>query len=138
MDRDLIRNWMWSQACEMLARAKRLHREFFRPIRSASRLAAGSRPSISWKPSARFSCLSCQVSAPIVSKWQSTGGELVVADIRVLPAELQTAVIHRLKLPQGRFERRVHLPAGAYTSIRRSAVDGCLLIALQRGGEFGD
>jgi HSP20 family protein len=62
---------------------------------------------------------------------------LVVAGIRVLPPELQTAVIHRLELPQGRFERRVRLPAGAYSSIRRSAVDGCLLIALQKAGGFG-
>ena len=26
--------WMWSEACEMLARAERLHREMFRPVRS--------------------------------------------------------------------------------------------------------
>jgi len=31
MDRDLTRNWMWSEACEMLARAERLNRELFRP-----------------------------------------------------------------------------------------------------------
>jgi HSP20 family protein len=43
MDRDVVRNWMWSEACEMLARAERLHREFFRPIHSASRLA-------NWEP----------------------------------------------------------------------------------------
>ena len=44
MDRNVLRGWMWSEACEMLARAERLHREFFRPIRSASRLAAWEPP----------------------------------------------------------------------------------------------
>ena len=33
---------------------------------------------------------------------------------RVLPPELRTAVIHRLELPQGRFERRIPLPPGRY------------------------
>ena len=31
MARDLARDWMWSEACEMLARAERMHRELFRP-----------------------------------------------------------------------------------------------------------
>jgi HSP20 family protein len=47
MERDFPRDWMWSEACEMLARAERLHREFFRPARSATRLPA-SQPS--WEP----------------------------------------------------------------------------------------
>ena len=34
------------------------------------------------------------------------------------------------------FERRVRLPAGRYSAVRRSAVDGCLLITLQKSGAF--
>ncbi len=33
------------------------------------------------------------------------GADLVIGGARVLPAELRTAVIHRLELPQGRFPR---------------------------------
>jgi len=62
------------------------------------------------------------------------GGDLVFAGTRVLPPELHTAVIHRLELPQGRFERRVRLPGGRYSAVHRSAVDGCLLITLQKWG----
>ena len=51
------------------------------------------------------------------------GADLVVAGSRVLPAALRTAVIHRLELPQGRFERRVRLPAGRYASVRRALVE---------------
>jgi HSP20 family molecular chaperone IbpA len=60
------------------------------------------------------------------------GSDLVVEGVRVLPREFDTAMIHRLELPQGRFERRVQLPAGRYSSVRRSAINGCLLIALQK------
>jgi hypothetical protein len=55
-----------------------------------------------------------------------------VAGSRVLPAELRTAVIHRLELPQGRFERRVRLPAGRYAAVRRTMSHGCVLITLEK------
>jgi HSP20 family protein len=137
MDGDFSRSWMWSEACEMLARAERLHREFFRPIRSDSRLAA-------WEPPVDILETEREVLVLVALPAVSTdrvevaidGDELVVAGIRVFPAELQTAVIHRLELPQGRFERRVRLPAGAYNDIRRCASDGCLLITLQKTGGY--
>ncbi len=34
--------WMWSEAFEMLARAERMHRQFFQP--------AGSPPAVAWEP----------------------------------------------------------------------------------------
>jgi len=58
----------------------------------------------------------------------------VIAGDRILPPQLQTAVIHRLELPQGRFARRIRLPAGRYGAVARSVVDGCLLITLQKAG----
>ena len=57
-----------------------------------------------------------------------------MAGSRVLPAALRTAVIHRLELPQGRFERRVRLPAGRYANVRRSMANGCLMITLDKAG----
>jgi HSP20 family molecular chaperone IbpA len=61
------------------------------------------------------------------------GADLAVAGSRVLPAVLRTAVIHRLELPQGRFERRVRLPPGRYADVQRTTVNGCLVITLQKG-----
>jgi HSP20 family protein len=58
----------------------------------------------------------------------------VFSGARVFPPEMQTAVIHRLELPQGRFERRVRLPAGRYGAVRRSAADGCIMIVLVKSG----
>jgi HSP20 family molecular chaperone IbpA len=61
-------------------------------------------------------------------------GELVIGGARTYPPALRTAVIHRLELPQGRFYRRLRLPAGRYSSVRRAVVDGCLVITLQKAG----
>ena len=59
-------------------------------------------------------------------------GVLVIAGERVRPPELATAVIHRLELPQGRFERRLALPAGRFEILRPTVVHGCLTIALRK------
>jgi HSP20 family molecular chaperone IbpA len=61
--------------------------------------------------------------------------ELVIAGARVYPPELRTSTIHRLELPQGRFYRRVRLPAGRYNAnVRRVVADGCLVVTLQKVG----
>jgi HSP20 family molecular chaperone IbpA len=126
-------NWMWSEACDMLARADHLHRQLFRPMRSAADQAA-------WEPPVDILETKTEVlifvALPGVpsDKVETVidGADLIIAGHRVLPAQLQTAAIHRLELPQGRFSRRVRLPAGRYASVTRSASDGCLLISLKK------
>lgn len=117
----------------MLARAERMHRQFFRPVRSPSRLPA-------WEPPADV--LESErdvlviVALPGVSpdrvEIAIEGDELVVSGARNLPAELGTAIIHRIELPQGRFERRLRLPNGRYSDVRRKFADGCLLVLLSK------
>jgi HSP20 family molecular chaperone IbpA len=130
-------NWMWSEACEMLARAERLSRQSFRPTRSLSRQPA-------WEPPADVLETEREVlvfvALPGVEPGKVEalidGTDLVVAGVRLLPAALREAVIHRLELPQGRFERRIRLPAGRYASVRQAIVNGCLLVTLEKGGMF--
>jgi HSP20 family protein len=126
---------MWSEACAMLARAERLHRELFRPMDTGVRLPAWEPPVDVLETEREVLVL---VALPGVNSDQVEavidGGDLVFAGTRVLPSELQTAIIHRLELPQGRFERRVRLPGAHYSSVSRCAVDGCLLITLQKWG----
>jgi HSP20 family protein len=129
---------MWSEACEMLARAERLQRELFRPLGPSARVAT-------WEPPVDILETEHEVLVLValpgvaVERVEASlqGSDLVVIGARVLPRELQRAVIHRLELPQGRFERRVRLPAGRYSAVRRSAVDGCLLITLEKAEVFG-
>ncbi|MGO8797565.1 MAG: Hsp20/alpha crystallin family protein [Roseiarcus sp.] len=137
MASNLPPSWMWSEAYEMLARAERLNREFFRPARSTARAPA-------WEPPVDVletdRVVLVLVALPGVSPDRVEAAieesDLVISGTRVLPAEMQTAIIHRLELPQGRFERRVRLPAGRYSGVHRSAADGCLIIALQKSGAF--
>ena len=131
---DFRNDWMWSEACEVLVRAERMHREFFRPIRTAARVPA-------WEPPVDV----LETDRDVLVFFALPGvdpdrveaviedGTLLVAGLRVLPPELQTATIHRLELPQGRVEKRVRLPAGRYANVRRSIANGCLLITLEKG-----
>ena len=59
-------------------------------------------------------------------------GTLMISGQRTIPPELRQALIHRLELPQGHFERRIVLPAGRYDSITRTALHGCLLLRLNK------
>jgi HSP20 family protein len=132
---DRARDWMWSQACELLARAERLQQEFFRPGEPRGALPV-------WQPPADIletdSEVLVLVALPGVAANQVEAaiddGSLVIAASRVLPPALRTATIHRLELPQGRFHRRLPLPPGRYSSVTRDAVDGCLVITLRKAG----
>jgi HSP20 family protein len=126
---------MWSEACEMLARAERLHREFFRPGGSGVSAPA-------WEPPVDMletdRAVLVLVALPGVDSDRVEaaidGNDLVFSGTRVLPPEMQSAIIHRLELPQGRFERRVRLPAGRYSAVPRANCNGCLVITLQKAG----
>jgi HSP20 family protein len=135
MARDMARDWMWSEACEMLARAERMHRELFRPAGTEARLPA-------WEPPVDILETEYEVLAlvalpgvePDNVQAAIEGSDLVIAGMRTVPAEWRTATIHRLELPQGRFYRRVRLPAGRYSDVRRAVAAGCLVITLQKVG----
>jgi HSP20 family protein len=135
MARDVARDWMWSEALEMLARAEGLHRGLFNPAGTQARQPA-------WEPpvdilETEFEVLAL-VALPGVNpdsvEAVIDNGELVIGGARTYPPALRTAVIHRLELPQGRFYRRLRLPPGRYSGVRRAVVDGCLVITLQKAG----
>ena len=58
-------------------------------------------------------------------------GILIISGRRELPPELKDAVILRLELPQGRFERRIALPTGRY-AVSRHVSNGCVLLRLAK------
>jgi HSP20 family protein len=129
MLRDFARDWMWSEACEMLARAERLHREFFRPTALPC-----------WEPPADILETEREVLVVVALPGVDAAnieaviedGALVIAGTRTLPGELHMATIHRLELPQGRFQRRLALPGGRYSSVHRAVADGCLVVKLEK------
>lgn len=133
MARDEIENWMWSEAVDMLARAERMHRQMFQPGRPAA-------PAPAWEPpvdvleTEREVLILAALPGVDPRKVQAVieNGALIVSGRRTLPPELRTARIHRLELPQGRFERRIPLPPGRYAGVRSKAGDGCLVVTLSK------
>jgi len=121
-------NWMLSEALGSLARAERLHQQFFT-------LQSGC-----WEPP--IDVLETEeeililVALPGVDLDQveaviEENGVLAISGSRTLPAELRNARIHRLELPQGNFQRRIALPTGRY-AISRSAANGCIVFRLAK------
>ncbi|MBS7700880.1 MULTISPECIES: Hsp20/alpha crystallin family protein [unclassified Chelatococcus] len=133
-NRDL-KAWMWSDAVEMLARAERMHRDLFRPAAGAGRMTTPQ-----WEPPVDVletdHELRVLAALPGVDpdhiQVSIANGVLIIAGERVLPPELRTATIHRLELPQGRFERQLQLPTGRYEVGRPSVINGCLLVVLRK------
>jgi HSP20 family protein len=124
--------WMWSEAFEVLARAERMHRQFIQP--------SGFRSPVAWEPPVDIleteRAVLVLIALPGVDfdavKAVINQGDLLISGSRTYPDEMRTAIIHRLELPQGRFERRIHLPAGRYSAIHRSHSNGHMLITLQK------
>jgi HSP20 family protein len=124
--------WMWAEACELLDRAERLHRQFFVPRGTQGR-------QLSWEPPVDLlengEELWIYVALPGVGKEQLEvvveQGTLIVSGERSMPGRRGT-VIHRLEIPYGRFERRIELPPGRYDAVRRELIDGCLTLALRK------
>jgi HSP20 family molecular chaperone IbpA len=122
---------MWAEACETLARAERLHRQFFR---------LGTRETHPmWEPP--IDVLETEDELWIIAALPGVeapqleigvaDGVLVIAGIRSAPLK-QAAVIHRLEIPQGRFERSIPLPAGRFELTRRDLAHGCLTLVLRK------
>ena len=126
-------NWMLSEAIDSLARAQRLRQQFF-SLQSKSGL-----PEACWEPPIDVLETDREililVALPGVDPEQVQAvieeGTLVVSGHRVLPIELRNARIHRLELPQGRFERRIGLPTGRY-AVSRFAINGCIALRLAK------
>ena len=133
MNRDEPREWMWSQALHMLAQADRLHRQIFRPA-SAHRRGPCWEPPVDMLETADSVLVLAALPGVDPAQVQDViqDGVLVLSGERTLPAELRTAVIHRLELPQGWFERRIKLPAGLYDGVKSTVLNGCLVISLAK------
>lgn len=126
------KDWMWSDALEMLERAERLHRQFFRP--ALGEVEPGWEPPVDVFETRRevviLTALPGVAPADVTATIEN--GVLIISGIRTFPNELSNAKILRVELPQGRFERRVVMPAGRYDQIQRSHINGCLVVTLRK------
>ncbi len=122
---------MWAEACELLERAERLHRQFFQVGRPGARRPTWEPPVDVFETQRELWIL---VALPGVAAERVEvaldGATLVVAGDRPMPGASRAAQIHRLEIPYGRFERRLELPGGRFQLDRREVVNGCLVLTL--------
>ena len=127
------RSWMWAEACAMIERAEQMHRQFFQPGFAAA-------PGASWEPPIDVfeseHDLLIVVALPGVDSQDieisSEADVLLVTGVRRLPTAARGTEIVRLEIPQGRFARRVRLPATRWELKRSTLVNGCLLLNLTK------
>lgn len=121
-------NLMWADALAIVARADRMHREFFRPAMTGWEPPVdlletpGELILIAALPGVRAADVELVISHH----------ELAIIGMRRLPALPGPTRVHRMEMPHGQFERRVALPPGTYELARRDLLDGCLTIVLRK------
>jgi HSP20 family protein len=124
---------MWSQACDMVERADRLHRQFFQ-LGQVGRAPAWEPPVDVFETDTE---LIVRAAVPDVNPddFEIALGEggLRLAGRRRLPAEAMGGGIRQLEIPYGRLERRLALPPGRYRVVTSRYHNGCFEIRLQRG-----
>jgi len=128
------RDWMWGDALSMLAKAERLHQQLFQLSGDGRTRQPVWSPPVDVLESGREVLVIAALPGVCESAVELAldGAFLVIAGECVMPKALETAAIHRLELPRGRFERRVPLPPGRYDQISRRTEDGCLIVSLRK------
>ncbi len=126
-------NLMWAQACDWLNEAEHLHRQFFR-------LAASAQTKVAWEPPVDIveneSEVCIVVALPGVSKERleviTESDALLVRAIRRISFFGSGAVVRRIEIPYGVFERRIPLPLSDLEGVRSELQDGCLTLRLRK------
>lgn len=126
-------DWMWAQACDLLAQAERMHRQFFR-------LGTSERPQVGWEPPVDVFEDSREVLIVVAMPGVRAQrvevviqpGVLLVRGERELPAGAHT--IRQLEIPYGHFERRIKLPPALLELVSNELNDGCLTLRLRKVG----
>jgi HSP20 family molecular chaperone IbpA len=123
---------MWAQACELIADAERLHRQFFR-------LALDPAPA-TWEPpidvfeDEREVVVVVAMPGVDAERIQVAreAGALVVRGARPLPFRGARGRLRQLEIPYGAFERRIALPPGTFEVGRPELAQGCLVLRLRK------
>ena len=119
---------MWGEALSVLDRAQRLHRQFFTHAAAA------------WEPPVDIveegELVQVHVALPGVGADAITVGldaaGISISALRAFPCRGESAQIHRLEIPYGRFERYIALPFDEIELAGKNLEDGVLTLTFRR------
>lgn len=127
-----LETWMWTEACDILNRADRLHRQFFRPAVMNTKTPTWEPPIDVYETSCEFKIM---VALPGVALEHVSvtleNDYLIIDGQRHLPSSAQ-AHIRRMEIPYGRFKRLIELPNERVEIDTHEFVNGCLVISLRK------
>ncbi len=127
-----LETWMWAEACAILDRADRLHRQFFRPAVMNAGQPAWEPPIDIYETRYGFKIMIALPGVPPEHlSVMLEDGHLIIGGKRRQPAGAEARIV-RLEIPYGRFERRIELPAGLFEISTCELTNGCLLISLRK------
>lgn len=125
-------NLMWQQACEMLERAERMERQFFR-LGQVGRTPAWVPPVDIYEDELE---VLIQIALPGIEQdefqIQLEGTILRLQGNRRLPQQTAQYMIRRLEIPYGHIERSIVLPPGRWRLGAHTYLNGFLDIRVLR------
>ncbi|MEO8976154.1 MAG: Hsp20/alpha crystallin family protein [Casimicrobiaceae bacterium] len=127
--------WTWTQACDLIDEAERLHRQFFHGGSPARPLAAWQ-PPVDVFEDEREILVIVAMPGVLSSGLQVVHepGALVVRGVRPMPLARSRHRVRQLEIPYGMFERRIALPPGRFAAEAPEMMHGCLLLTLRKIG----
>ena len=125
---------MWAEACAMIERAEQLQRQFFQPGLVALQVVANWEPPVDVLETEQeiWIIVALPGVEPQALALHIEGDTVVITGRRSLPAAARGAVIRRLEIPHGRFERRIRLISSGLELDRRELANGCLTLTLKK------
>ena len=125
--------WMWSEACQLMEQAERLHQQFFR-------LGEPAGAHLAWEPPVDIfedeDEMLVVVALPGVPEERIEvavdEGALVIRAARQIPSAGSRCTVRRLEIPHGYFERRIQLPRLRLRLHARELINGCLVLNLHK------
>lgn len=129
---------MWAQAFDLIERAERMHRQFFR-------LTASVRPHAVWEPPVDVFederevviIVALPGVPPERVEVSTESAALVVRAECPLPFAGSRHAVRRLEIPYGYFERRIPLPDVRLDAGTRESRDGLLILRLRKTAYTG-
>jgi len=129
---------MWSQACELIEQAERLHRQFFQLGVSEGALPVWQPPVDVFEDELEVVIVVAMPGVPAERvQVTSEAAALVVRGVRPLPLAGSRHRVRQLEIPYGAFERRIALPPPGLLELASSELSqGCLVVRLRKTGRY--